>query len=124
MLEDDLVLGLDDEPDVEEAVGELGVAGLGLRDHVGVPLLRELAQVVGLGAGDVDRALAGVGGVVEVEHLVGEALEAALGDAISLTGRSMLDSHEAALIMWDVLEIPAISSRRRMPRIVEIRPTA
>ena len=37
----DEVLDLDHEPHVEEQSGELGMAGLGLRDHIGVPLLGE-----------------------------------------------------------------------------------
>src|SRR5262249_61077495 len=44
---------------------------------------------------------------------------------IRRTGRSMLDSHDAALIMcemWSMFHM--ISSRLRIPRIVWIRPTA
>ena len=37
----------------------------------------------------------------------------------------MLDSHDAALIMWEMCSrFHWISSRRRIPRIVWIRPTA
>ena len=44
---------------------------------------------------------------------------------ISRTGRSMLDSHDAALIMCEMCSrLTWISSRRRIPRIVWIRPTA
>src|SRR4051812_40423301 len=78
MLEDDLALWVDGEPDVEEAVWELGVGGLGLGHDVGVPLFGQIAEEAGLGAGDVDGALAGVGDVIEVEHLVVERLEGAL----------------------------------------------
>src|SRR5436853_409930 len=68
-------------PHVEEAIGELGMPGLGLGDHVRVPLLGQPPQVIGLGPGDVDRALPRIALVVEVEHLVGEALKPALRNA-------------------------------------------
>ena len=109
MLEDHgPVLGLDHEPDVEEPSGELGVAGLGLRDHVRVPLLREPPEVIGLGPGDVDRALPRVGLVIEVEHLVGESLQAALGDADQPHRKVHARQPGRGLDhVRDVLEIPA-----------------
>src|SRR5579875_1091718 len=82
MLEDHLALvGLDDKPDVEEAAWELRVAGLGLSDDVGLPLACQFAEPLGLGPGDVDRALAGIGRLVEDKHLSGEPLKPTLGDA-------------------------------------------
>src|SRR5262245_48724687 len=44
---------------------------------------------------------------------------------MSRTGRSRLDSHEAAFTRWDrCSRLMAMSWRRRMPRTVGIRPTA
>src|SRR5579875_2477838 len=81
MLEDHLALvGLDDKPDVEEAAWELRVAGLGLSGDVGLPLACQFAAPLGRGPGGVDRARAGIGLVVEVEHLVGEPLKPTLAD--------------------------------------------
>src|SRR5437764_3233276 len=75
------VFGLDHETDVEEAVRKLWMPGLGLGDHVGGPLPRQPAEIVRLRAGNVDRAVPGVLLVIEVEHLVGEALQPALRNA-------------------------------------------
>jgi hypothetical protein len=75
------VLGLDHEPNVEEAARELGMSRLRLGDHVRIPLLRQPPEVIGLGSRDIDRTLPCVGLVIEVEHLVGESLKPALGDA-------------------------------------------
>ena len=78
--QDHLAGRVDHEADVEEAAGELRVPRLCLGHDEHVPLARQLAQALGLGSRDVDRALARVLLVVEVHHLVGEALEGALGD--------------------------------------------
>ena len=80
MLEDDLATRVDDEADVEEAVLHIRVTGLGLRNHEGVVLARQLAQRLGLLAGDIDCAAARELDVVEVEHLVVERLQATLRD--------------------------------------------
>ena len=76
--QDDRAVGVQHEAHVEEAARELGVARLGLGHHEHAPLARQPAQLVGLGAGDVDRAVARERLVVEVEHLVVEALQRAL----------------------------------------------
>ena len=78
--QDDLALGAEHEPDVEEPAGELGVARLGLPHHERVPLPRQRGQRVRLRAGDVDRALPRERLVVQVEHLVVEALQRTLRD--------------------------------------------
>ena len=75
-----LAVGVKHEADVEEAAGELGMARLRLRHHEHAPLARQAPELVGLGPGNVDRALAREGLVVEVEHLVVEALQRALRD--------------------------------------------
>src|SRR3989338_6371921 len=83
----DLVVGGDqlaprvqDEADVEEAVLPVGMTRLRLRHDEGVVLLRDLSEEVRLLSRDVDCPLAGEGRVVEVEHLVVEALERTLGE--------------------------------------------
>ena len=53
--------------------------GLGLTHDERVPLPGQPAQIVGLRPGDVDRALGGELLVVEIEYLVVEALQRALG---------------------------------------------
>jgi hypothetical protein len=78
--EDHLASRVDHEADVEEHPREMLVARLGLRHDEHVPVPGQLPEEGGLLAGDVDRDLVGVGAVVEVEDLVGEALEGALGD--------------------------------------------
>ena len=75
VLEHDLALRVDGEADVEEAVREGFVARLGLAHDEHVPLPGEIAQKTRLGARNIDRRLAGVGDVIEIEHLVGKALE-------------------------------------------------
>src|ERR671931_1470800 len=80
MTQDHLALRVDHEPDVEEATWELLVARLRLGHDEDVPLTRELAEALGLRPRDIDRALARVLLVIEVHHLVGEALKRALGD--------------------------------------------
>nr|WP_245431035.1 hypothetical protein [Rhodoplanes roseus] len=80
VLEDDRAVRVDDEADVEEAVLPVRMAGLGLRHDVDVPLARELGDLVRLRARDVDRAGVGEVGVVDVQDLVVEAHQAALGN--------------------------------------------
>src|SRR5262245_56686069 len=78
MREDDLAPGVDDESHVEEAVLEIGVAGLGLGHDEGVVLLGDVTQELRLLPGDVDGALSRELDMIQVEHLVVEALERAL----------------------------------------------
>src|SRR2546426_8162949 len=87
VLEDDSAARVDDEPDVEEAVLQVGVLGLRLRHDERVVLLRDLAERLGFLAGDVDRALAREGRVVEVEHLVVERLQCALREGDEAHGQ-------------------------------------
>ena len=79
MLEHHLAIRVYGEADIEEAVGEGFVARLGLGHDEQLPLAGEVAQKPRLGAGDIDCHVAGVCHVVEVEYLIGEALESALG---------------------------------------------
>ena len=79
VLEDEPAARVQDEPDVEVAVLPVRVPRLGLGDDEHVVLARDLAERLRLLAGDIDRALPGEGGVVEVQDLVVERLERALG---------------------------------------------
>ena len=56
------------------------MARLRLRHHERPVLLRDLAELGRFLAGDVDRALARELDVIEIEHLVVEALERAFGE--------------------------------------------
>jgi hypothetical protein len=56
------------------------VPRLGLRHHEGAVLLGDLAERLRLLAGDVDGALARERDVVEIEDLVVEGLQRALGE--------------------------------------------
>ncbi len=80
MLQDDGAVRVDDEADIEEPVRPVLMPCLGLRHDEDAPLAGEPAEPVGLGAGNVDRAGPGELDVIDVEHLVVEALERALGD--------------------------------------------
>src|SRR5215467_7707400 len=79
MPKDHLAFRAENEPDVEEAPGELRMTRLGLRHYERVPLPGQPPQVVGLRARDVDRAFGGELLVVEVEDLVIETLQGAFG---------------------------------------------
>ena len=125
MAQHDLAVGVQHEADVEEAAGELGMARLGLGHHEHAPLARQPAELVGLGAGDVDRALARERLVVEVEHLVVEALQRALRNRDQAHGRSSPPSHVDAVTRWSrCSRLRRMSSRRRMPHIVGTSPIA
>jgi hypothetical protein len=52
--------------DVEEAIRNLGMAGLGLGHHIAALLLRDFAKCVGLFPGYVDGAFMGEVDMVEV----------------------------------------------------------
>ena len=80
VLEDDVAVRIDDEADVEEEIGPVLVASLGLRHDEHAPFLRELAEAVGFGTGNVDRAGMREFLVIEVENLVVEALQRAFGN--------------------------------------------
>ena len=77
--EDQLALVVEDEPDVEVPPRPFGMSGLGLTHEVHAVLPAQLAERLGLGAGHVDRAGFGEGGVVEVQDLVVESLQRTLG---------------------------------------------
>jgi hypothetical protein len=54
-----------------------------------------------------------------------KACSAPSGTAMRRTGRSRLESHEAAFTRWErCSRLIAMSFRRRMPRTVGMRPTA
>ncbi len=78
VLEDDLARGVEHEADVEETVFPIRMLRLGLGHDEDVILARELAQRLRLRAGNVDGAGVGEFDVIEIQHLVVEALQAAL----------------------------------------------
>ena len=106
MLQNNLAVGIDDKADVEEAVRPILMARLGLRHDVDVPLFGELADLVGLRAGNVDAAGARVVGVVDVEHFVVEPHQRAFGDREQLYGNVEIGQPERRLGQTlDVLDI-------------------
>ena len=80
MLEDEAAVRVKNKTDVKKQVRPVLVAGLGLSHDEHPPLAGQLAQLVGLGAGNINRAGAGELGVVNVQHLVVETLERPLRD--------------------------------------------
>ncbi len=78
VLQDHAAAWVDDEPDVEEAILQVGVPGLRLGHDERVVLPGDLAELFGLLTGDIDRALPREGRVIQVEHLVVEGLQSAL----------------------------------------------
>src|SRR5262249_1272383 len=65
--------------DVEKTVFPFGMMRLGLRNEERVVVARNFAQRFGFGPWNIDRALASERGMVEVQHLVIEALQRAFG---------------------------------------------
>ena len=91
----DLALRREHEQRVEEAVGhDLGPARLALHDDVGLVQARELGEPVALGARDVDEELARGRDVRDVEDLVGEAGQRALGQRDQLDGHVDADDRD------------------------------
>src|SRR5215469_11877587 len=106
VLQDDLAGRVEDEADVEEPTWELRVPGLRLAHHERVPLPGELAQVVGLRPGHVDRALTCERLVVQVENLVVEALQGAFRDGDEPDGKIKAGQPGSRLDqLRDVLEV-------------------
>src|SRR5262245_12462538 len=120
VLQDDLAVGIDDEADVEETILPVLMARLGLRHDEDVPFARELADLVGLRARNVDAAGARVIGVIDVEHLVVEAHESAFRNGeqphrdveIGEPERRFGETLEVLDIVLDVLA-PANAPERR-----------
>src|SRR5439155_20477928 len=92
-----------DEAHVEEAVLPVGVARLGLGDDEDVVLPGDLPEGVRLLARDVDGALAGESGVVEVEDLVVEGLERALREGDETHGNG--EAREPGRRLHQVTEV-------------------
>src|SRR5215472_15265571 len=80
MLQCDRAVRVDNKTDVEETVGPVLVARLRLRHDEHTPLPRQPPKAIGLRSRNIDRAIAREFGVVNVEHLVVESLERALGN--------------------------------------------
>jgi len=75
MLQDDLAFRVQDEPNVEKAIREIGMTRFGLGDDERIVGPGDLAQLVGFFARDIDRALTCELDMVEVEDFVIEGLE-------------------------------------------------
>src|SRR5215469_9981419 len=80
MLQDDHAIRVDDEADIEEPVGPFLVTGFRLRHDEDAPFLRQLAEPIGLRAGDVDCAGPRKLRMIDVEYLVIKALQPPFGD--------------------------------------------
>ena len=79
VLQDHLTLGVENEPDIEEAVLKIRMPRLGLRHDESVVLLGDLAEVLGLLPRNVDRTFARELHVIQVQDLIVETLQRALG---------------------------------------------
>src|SRR5215472_8448504 len=77
VLQNDCAVRIDDEADIEKAVGPVLMARLRLRHDKGAPAAREPPEAVGFRAGDVDRTGPRKFGVIDVENLVIEPLHRA-----------------------------------------------
>src|SRR5262244_1559859 len=79
MSEDHLASRIDDEANIEEPVFQIGMARLSLGDDEGLILARQLAQLLGLLAWDIDGAFTRELHMIEVEHLIVESLQRPFG---------------------------------------------
>ena len=75
MLQDHGAVRIDDESDIEEPVGPVRVARLGLCHDVGAPAAGELPEAVGFRAWNIDGAGPRKLGMVDIENLVIEPLQ-------------------------------------------------
>src|SRR4029077_15050606 len=71
---------IEDEPYVEEAVFQVGVARFGLRHDKGIVLARNLAQFFGFFARYIDSALTRELDVIQIKNFVIEGLQPSLRD--------------------------------------------
>jgi hypothetical protein len=82
------------------------VASLGLGHDEHVPGPRELAQAIGFGTGNIDGAGLGELGMVDVEDLVAEPLQAAFGDGDEADRNVEIGQPEGSLgQVFDMLEV-------------------
>ena len=125
VLEDHLAPRVENEADVEEAVLPVGMARLGLRHDEGLVLAGDLAELLCLLPRDVDGALPGIGGVVEVQDLVVEGLQRPLRERDEPDRGSRAREPRGRLTRWWRCSRLILMSRRfRMPRTVGTSPTA
>src|SRR5579884_2306909 len=79
VLQDNFALWVEDEADVKETILDLRMASFGLSDDKRVVGASDLAKRGGLLTGDIDRAFSCKLDVIEVEHLIIEALQGSFG---------------------------------------------
>ena len=121
--QDDLALGIENEADVEEAILPVGMVRLGLGHDEGVVLAGERAERFGLWAGEVNCALARVLHVVEVEYLVVEGLQCALGQRDQAhrqieagePGRGLAHVGHVLEVQLDIFALAYSAHRRNQP---------
>jgi hypothetical protein len=75
--QDDFAFWIQNESDVEEAIGPFWMMRLGLSHDESVVLAGDCAQRAGFRSRNVDRAVAGELGVIQVQYLVIETLQSA-----------------------------------------------
>src|SRR5208337_1994435 len=75
---DDFALWIEDESHVEEPIFPVGMVSLGLPHDKGVVFTRDGAERIGFRAGNIDCTFARVLNVVQVQYLVGKALQGSL----------------------------------------------
>ena len=103
-----LAPGRKHEEGVEEAVGHhLGPARFALGHDVGVVVARQLRQPLGLRAGDVDEQLTRRNHVRDVEDLVGEPRQRALGEGDQLDRQVDADDRDGSVDrVLDDVQVP------------------
>ena len=70
MFEDNVAAGIDYEPDIKKAFGDLRMTSLRLTHDINIVFARDDPKRVGFWTGDVDSAFAGVGNMVEIHYLI------------------------------------------------------
>ena len=79
MFEDHVAVGIDYEPDVKKALGDLRMMSLRLTHDINIVFARDDSKRVGFWTGDVDSAVAGVGNMVEIHDLIVKRLQRTFG---------------------------------------------
>jgi hypothetical protein len=110
VLQDHGAIRIDDKADIEEPVGPVFVPRFGLCHDEDTPAPREAPEAISFRAGYVDRAGPRELGVIDVEHLVVEALQCAFGNGDEADGnvearqpkRRLGEAFEMLEILFDI----------------------